>query len=389
MKKLSIFILILLLLPLKLFAMESREPEKASLEKLPLELILKVVKHLLPPKVRLPFKKRETQLAIHETITNLKKQYLDFIKDFSRLSTVNEQYYFALRNDLFLNSLALKIARRLPASYIVDDIINELMHKKIDPLFIGLFERVKELFEQLINSVKNNDIITTQSLLYKLKNSHFYISSINTLIQSVLKPSSEQMLQVLLTYDNPDHYIEYFSAISLYPSLVNDLYKKIVLGIKLNALPIHDLSIMLYTLISIFASENKIPSLKLIKLLIDSGADVNYTRFSAPLLMVLARKEQSNRVQRSLAQLLLENGADVNIHDNFGDSAYTYAIDENNVPLVHLLLEWTFPQAIDPQLLKDAIIKATQKNNAASKQILEAIDNWALENNFIVGNGTH
>lgn len=389
MNKLAIFTVISLLLPLKLFTMEAPEAEftvsESMLEQLPLEITLKIAKHLLPPKERYPLLITKQNVKLfYEKIIKTIQNYIDFVKNLAQLSIINKQLYYALRDDRFLNSLALKIARRLPASYFVEDIIDKLHSQKIDPLFIALFERVHQLFENLIYAVQHNDVNTASTLLHKLKNSHFYITSSGTFIYAVLMTSSVKMLELLLRYDSPIHYKNYFDRISSISTTVKDLYDKIALGLRLKILTTKNLSIILYILITNFVDNNQMPPLKTIKLLIDSAADLDFAVTNQTMLMLLAEKPQSD-LQLTLAQLLLENGADLNKVNDNGDSAYTYAIRNNNIQLVQLFLEWTFPQAINPQILKNASELALHINNTASHQILVAMGVWAREHNFDFG----
>jgi hypothetical protein len=387
MKKLFLMFILFLTGILQLNAMEEPTPLESGFQKLPLEMMYHIVKKMLPKKKLInscPFKNMQEQRKIlNNQQQQFKQEVMEFIKSLSRLSLANNDIYYALQDDFFINFIAIKIARRTPSLAAIEEILQELKSKEINPLFIILIEKVKNLLITLKNAAEANDIKTTRTILKKIKNSNFFISYNTTLIRSLLYKSTIGIFKLLLKYDNFCNFTGYMNSLNDSPNSTNDYIDKIKLlleyRVKADSKKFsHALELVIK---GRFFSNNQHDTLKRIKFLLDQSADVNYGK----LLINVAIEEPSND-QLEIAQLLLQHGADVNVLDKDNMSAFRAAALRHNVVLIKLLLDYSDPTTLNPYLVKQAIITASQNiNNLDNEMILDIIDEWALKNNFDFG----
>ncbi len=117
-----------------------------------------------------------------------------------------------------------------------------------------------------------------------------------------------------------------------------------------------------YTPLMIAASRN---DYDMVKFLVEKGADVNakthyeseYSRVVTPLLLSLDR----HHYESGTAEFLINNGADINVRDDNGNTPLIYAAETHNTKVIELLIQ------------KNADINAV--NNDGSTALMLAVNN--------------
>ncbi len=380
-------------------------PEKPSLGTLPFELIYKIVLNLLPKTI------------------NSKDQLIQFIKELSRLSMTNTNLYVVLQDSDFLDHLSIEIARRFDSIsngiFITDNALNYLREYQpvlygsvedwveinVNPLFIYMLGNTAKTLKNVDNSIKQNNAGELQKLLVVLNNKEYGLYLLHAYIYTI-KP---KLFTILLKFTNPSAAIfkPYISKLLLpfftynyniknHPQAANndanDAYKKLKKIIKLGLSPNESIQdpVATYSIngpllnVIMVDSVNNLNKkyIKLIFFLLERGANINGIDSSGSTPLISLCRNKPSPLIYKLVQLFLKHGANVNVIDKLNSSAFSLAAHHDNLPIVKLLLQYANPKTLNPEIIKKVISIAVNKDDEQSKLILEAIDTWAIINNF-------
>lgn len=227
--------------------------------------------------------------------------------------------------------------------------------------------------EEIINNLDN----LTPEQLNKLKDTDGNTS----LHFAILKKENKDIIKLLNAGAdaNIKDNIGYTALFNAFLSnLEEDTIKKIIeSGGTINAVDNFGNNFLMTLLIDLNYDIKDESDMKVIRLLIDNGIDLNYKNKSGDSILHLV-VESFYKFNKQFIEYLVEKGADINITDNFGITPLILAVMKNNPSLVEFLLE----QGADKELkTKDGKTAIDIANEEQLTNIINILKGFGVRKN--------